>query len=109
MTRKRFALIAVLSVALVAAQSSPKGDAEFRLKAYDVHKSMTTASPYKDMSWSFVGPTNISGRMTDIAVADYPDHRRLYAASCCGGLWESDDVGQTWTPVFERFASTTLG
>ena len=70
---------------------------------------MTQAVPYKDQSWSFLGPTNVSGRIADVAVADYPTFRRLYAGSCCGGLWLSDDLGQTWRPVFEHEASTAIG
>ena len=38
------------------------------------------------MNWSFVGPTNISGRIADVAVADRGASRRLYAGSCCGGV-----------------------
>ncbi len=92
----------------LGAQSSG-GDNEFRLEAYETHTAMTQASPYKDMAWSFLGPTNVSGRMADVAVADYPTFRRLYAASCCGGLWQSDDLGETWHPVFEHFASSAIG
>ena len=47
--------------------------------------------------------------MADVAVADYPTFRRLYAASCCGGVWKSDDLGQTWKPVFEHAASSAIG
>ena len=71
-------------------------DHESHLKAYDRHKAMASSSPYKNLSWSFVGPTNISGRIADVAVADRGASRRLYAGSCCGGVWTSDDLGQTW-------------
>src|SRR5512140_1258007 len=98
----------VATMPFARAQTTAQGN-EFRLKAYDTHVAMTKASPYKDLNWSFVGPTNVSGRMADVAVADYPTFRRLYAASCCGGLWQSDDLGQTWQPVFEHFASSAIG
>ena len=70
---------------------------------------MTQSSPYRTMNWSFVGPTNISGRIADVAVADRGSSRRLYAGSCCGGVWASDDLGQTWQPVFDKEASTAVG
>jgi photosystem II stability/assembly factor-like uncharacterized protein len=53
--------------------------------------------------------TNISGRIADVAVADRGSSRRLYAGSCCGGLWASDDLGETWQAVFEKEASTAIG
>ena len=84
-------------------------DHESHLKAYDRHKAMASSSPYKNLSWSFVGPTNISGRIADVAVADRGASRRLYAGSCCGGVWTSDDLGQTWQPVFVNEASTAIG
>src|SRR5215510_7799812 len=98
----------VVTLATTAAQA-PKAGADFRVKAYETHLAMTQASPYKDQSWSFLGPANVSGRIADVAVADYPTFRRLYAGSCCGGLWQSDDVGQTWKPVFEHAASSAIG
>ena len=103
-----------LSVALlvslsIGAQTPPAGDHTAHLKAWDAHKAMAQSSPYKAMNWSYVGPTNISGRMTDVAVSDHGTSRRLYAGSCCGGVWASDDLGQTWQPVFDQQASTSIG
>jgi photosystem II stability/assembly factor-like uncharacterized protein len=98
-----------LPLAPLGAQTGPPGDHAAHLKAWDVHESMTQASPYRAMNWTFIGPTNISGRIADVAVADRGSSRRLYAGSCCGGLWASDDLGQTWQAVFEKEASTAIG
>jgi photosystem II stability/assembly factor-like uncharacterized protein len=103
------ALSALFGTMTFARAQMAARDNEFRFKAFDTHRAMTQASPYKDLSWSFLGPTNISGRMADVAVAEYPTFRRLYAGSCCGGLWLSDDVGVTWRPVFEQAASSAIG
>jgi len=108
-------LIALSTVALLlgftatGAQAPPDGDHAAHLKAWDAHKAMTQSSPYRTMNWSYVGPTNISGRIADVAVADRGSSRRLYAGSCCGGVWASDDLGQTWQPVFDKEASTAIG
>jgi photosystem II stability/assembly factor-like uncharacterized protein len=118
MTRRpsvRLSLIAGPAVALLLgfsatrAQAPKDGDHAAHLKAWDAHKAMTQSSPYRAMTWQFVGPTNISGRIADVAVADRPSGRRLYAGSCCGGLWASDDLGQTWQAVFDKEASTAIG
>lgn len=103
------AALAMLPAIKIDAQTPPAGDHTAHLKAWDVHKAMAQASPYKAMNWSYIGPTNISGRMTDVAVADHGDSRRLYAGSCCGGAWASDDLGQTWQPVFDKEATTSIG
>ena len=93
-----------LGLSAIGAQAPSAGDHTAHLKAWDAHKAMAQSSPYKAMNWSYIGPTNISGRMTDVAVADHGTSRRLYAGSCCGGVWASDDLGQTWQPVFDKAA-----
>ena len=98
---------AALVVSLVA--QTPASSHDAHLKAFDTHKAMTSSSPYKNLSWSFAGPTNVSGRVTDVAVADHGTSRRLYAGTCCGGVWKSDDFGQTWQVVFDEAASTSTG
>ncbi|HEX5214112.1 MAG TPA: hypothetical protein VFV98_01545 [Vicinamibacterales bacterium] len=99
----------LLGLSTTRAQAPQAGDHAAHLKAWDAHKAMAQSSPYKAMNWSFVGPTNISGRIADVAVADRGSSRRLYAGSCCGGLWVSDDLGQTWQAVFEQQPSTAIG
>ena len=103
------AAVLFLGFSATGAQAPPAGDHTAHLKAWDAHKAMTQSSPYRTMNWSFIGPTNISGRIADVAVADRGSSRRLYAGSCCGGLWASDDLGQTWQAVFDKEASTAIG
>ena len=93
----------------VGAQTTPAGDHTAHLKAWDAHKALAQSSPYKAGTWSYIGPTNISGRMTDVLAVDHGSSRRIYAASCCGGLWASDDLGQTWQPVFDQEATSSIG
>ena len=101
--------VLVLGFTATGAQAPQAGDHTAHLKAWDAHKAMAQSSPYRTMNWSFVGPTNISGRIADVAVADRGTSRRLYAGSCCGGVWVSDDLGQTWQAVFNQEASTAVG
>jgi photosystem II stability/assembly factor-like uncharacterized protein len=98
-----------LSFPAVDAQAPAGADHTAHLKAWDAHKARAQSSPYKAMNWSYLGPTNISGRMTDVVAVDHGTSRRLYAGSCCGGVWASDDLGQTWMPVFDQQASTSTG
>ena len=84
-------------------------DAEFVLKAYDTYRSMRQTSPYRGLRWQPLGPTNISGRATDIAVADRGTSRRIYVGYATSGLWVTDDNGSTWLPIFDDQASTSIG
>ena len=93
----------------LSAQAPPKADAEFLRKAYDTYTSQRQGSPFRSSSWSYLGPTNISGRATDIAVADKNGQRRIYAAYATSGVWKTDDNGGTWQAVFEHMASTSIG
>ena len=93
----------------LGAQTSTKADAEYLLEAYDTYRSMQQSSGYRTIPWQYLGPTNISGRATDIAVADRGDSRRIYAAYATSGVWKTDDHGATWQPVFENYASTSIG
>ncbi len=84
--------------------------AEERLERYERHVAMTKSSPYSGLSWQFVGPTNISGRMTDVAVVEpRGDNYTMYVAGASGGVWKTTNEGTTWDPVFEHGPSTSIG
>ena len=70
---------------------------------------MASTSPYAPIPWQYLGPTNISGRATDIAVADTRSGRRIYAGYATGGVWESDDNGASWNSIFDDYPSTSIG
>src|ERR1051325_11931747 len=65
-----------------------RADAEFLRKAYDTYRGMAAASPYRSIAWTFIGPTNISGRSTDNAVPEENGRRRMYVAHATGGVVE---------------------
>jgi photosystem II stability/assembly factor-like uncharacterized protein len=97
------------SVLSTATQTAPKADAEFLRHAYDGYQTQRAASPYQSAAWSYLGPTNISGRSTDAAIADKDGHRSVYVAYATSGVWKTDDDGATWKAVFEQMPSTSIG
>jgi hypothetical protein len=114
--RTTFGIIGLIAAAIfgwalapTGAQTPSAGDHTAHLKAWDAHVAMTQSSPYRNLSWSYIGPTNVSGRVADVAAADHGASRRLYAGTCCGGVWKTDDLGQTWQVVFDQAASTSTG
>jgi photosystem II stability/assembly factor-like uncharacterized protein len=95
-----------------AAPAAPAvvADAAFRVKAWDQFVSMRGSSPFKDLKWQHLGPTNISGRVVDVAVANRKGKTRaIYVATASGGLWKTENEGQTFEPIFEQAASVQGG
>ena len=85
-------------------------DPQLRLQWYDQQVEMKKTSKFKDLKWQFLGPTNISGRCTDVAVvAPKGKAYTMYMAAASGGVWKTDNEGTTWAPVFDQAASTAIG
>jgi photosystem II stability/assembly factor-like uncharacterized protein len=85
-------------------------DPEARLQMYEAHKAMAESSIFKNNPWQFVGPTNVSGRMTDIAVVTPKgENYTIYAAGASGGVWRTKNEGVSWEPIFEQGPSTSIG
>lgn len=55
-----------------------------------------------------VGPTVMSGRVTDIEV-DPNDATHFYVAYASGGLWETKNNGTSFTPLFDYEKVMTIG
>lgn len=85
-------------------------DFETRLESFEIHRRMREATPHKSLPWHFLGPDNVSGRVTDLAV---PTPRggtyTIYAATATGGVWRTRNEGTTWEPIFDREASVSIG
>ena len=85
-------------------------DPQVRLQMYQAHVAMTERSPFRNHPWQFVGPTNVSGRMTDVdVVRPKGESYTIYVAGASGGVWRTANEGVTWEPVFEHAASTSIG
>ncbi len=83
---------------------------ELRLKGFEEYKALQASSKFKDLKWQFVGPTNISGRVTDVAVVSPKGQSyTIYVASASGGVWKTDNEGTTWTPIFENMVTAAVG
>jgi photosystem II stability/assembly factor-like uncharacterized protein len=59
-------------------------------------------------TWSFVGPDNVGGRITDIQSSPSRPET-IYVASAAGGVFRSDDHGATMRPLFDGQASLSIG
>jgi photosystem II stability/assembly factor-like uncharacterized protein len=116
---RRTLILAALPVlsALVLAQPKPvkpkvlqSTGPELRLKGFEEYQAMRAASKFRDLKWQFLGPTNISGRVTDVAVvAPKGRNYTIYVASASGGVWKTENEGTTWAPIFENMVTAAIG
>ncbi len=71
-------------------------------------KKLSKNQNEEDLTWEFVGPTNIGGRVVDIEFN--PNNPNIvYAAAATGGVFKSIDMGVNWLPIFDDQPSLTIG
>src|SRR5688572_11308375 len=58
--------------------------------------------------WQFVGPTNIGGRVVDVAV-DPVVSDTIYVAAATGGVWKSTDAGAHFTAIWPATNPQSMG
>ncbi len=107
--RSAFLLVAALSVAIPAAAQDRMSATE-RLAEFERHRSLVATSPFRGLPWQRLGPTNISGRVTDVAVAEpRGETYTMYVGAAGGGVWKTENEGVTWTPVFTEEVTASIG
>ena len=65
-------------------------------------------SPATDQIWQELGPSNIGGRIRDIA-ADPTTQGVVYIATGSGGLWKSTDGGATFASTWDTYLPQSMG
>ncbi len=79
-----------------------------RLAGHERRLAMEQTTPFANLRFRNVGPEVQGGRIVDL---DGPRSRpeTLFAAFASGGLWRTDNKGGSWTPLFDRESSMTIG
>jgi len=105
-----FSILFSLGCTLNAQVKTAVTDGKVRLELYRQHQAILDTSALGKLHWQFLGPTNISGRCTDIeAVRPRGTSYTIYAATASGGIWKTVNEGVTWDPVFENAVTTDIG
>lgn len=93
-------MLALSFMILGQAQVKPTSGVE-RLKSLDTKNKNAENSSLKDISFRNIGPAIMSGRVDDIEV-NPNDPTEFYVAYATGGLWHTQNNGQSFTPIFDK-------
>src|SRR5215213_6056655 len=94
----------ILSIAVLASLLiSPRAQFEGQSR-----QTGTWANILSSLRPRSLGPTNMGGRIMDIAVYG-PRPQVFYVATASGGLWKTENAGTTVRPVFQNESSVSLG
>jgi photosystem II stability/assembly factor-like uncharacterized protein len=90
-----YGVIAVICCAALGAQT-PAGTDGIRPESF------------KGLEFRSIGPSLTTGRISDVDI-DPRNPNVWYVASASGGLWKTENRGNTFTPVFDDYGSYSLG
>jgi len=86
-----------------------------RVKAADEYREMrakaraaSALSTEAALNWQLAGPTNVPGRITDLAI-DPNDSATIYAANAGAGIFKTTDRGLTWKAIFDEVGTYSMG
>lgn len=82
--------------------------ADERLNGLKKRKLLDETSVLKDIKFRNIGPGIMSGRVVDIE-ANPADPTEFYVAYATGGLWYTNNNGQSLTPVFDKAETLNMG
>jgi len=77
-------------------------------QAQRIRSTTASAAQRQGDRWTMAGPTNIGGRLVDLAV--HPTHPdTVYVAAATGGVWKSTDSGTTLQQAWPDDVSQSMG
>ena len=105
-TYKLFSALLISVSPIFAQQQASTGDAI--KNGIQKKEELTKNSIVKNIPLKNVGPTVMSGRITDFSV-NPEDPTEFYAAYATGGLWYTNNNGTTFTPVMDNSPTQKIG
>ncbi|MBD3868228.1 MAG: glycosyl hydrolase [Acidobacteria bacterium] len=102
---KKLCTLILITLVLAAVPAMAKKKAAGGSKA---DEGPWTASTFSGLALRNIGPALTSGRIADFAV-DPRNRKRFFVAVASGGVWKTENAGTTWTPVFDKEGSYSIG
>ena len=105
---KRLFTISALFCAFIAQAQIKATPAQERLKTIEQRKQLLNRSTLNETGFRNIGPSVMSGRVVDIEV-NPQDPTEFYVAYASGGLWHTQNNGQSFVPIFDSVDILTIG
>lgn len=80
----------------------------FFISSLSAQETSLKSSTVSGLKFRNVGPALTSGRVIDLAV-NPNNHHQWYIAAASGGVWKTDNAGNTFTPIFDGQGSYSIG
>lgn len=81
---------------------------EHYLNALQQAQALQQSSLLRNISWQLAGPTNIGGRITDLAI--HPSNPQTwYVGAASGGIFKTTDGGANWQHLFTQAPVISIG
>ena len=90
------------------AQQPSSTPAAERRQGFEKRKTLLENSLVANVPFHSIGPTVFSGRVADLEVWE-KDPTHFYVAYASGGLWKTENNGQSFVPLFDHEMVMTLG
>ncbi|HNK29159.1 MAG TPA: hypothetical protein PKG65_09565, partial [Ferruginibacter sp.] len=76
--------------------------------SYEIAAQKISLSQFKNLKPRNIGPAGMSGRITSLdVVVDNPNI--IYLGSASGGVWKTENSGNSWTSVFDDQPTQNIG
>ncbi len=102
MKKQAMQLLAIMLTIFLASTSLA------RQKKDDKEKSGLNSGLLSGLKMRGIGPALMSGRIGDIVV-DPQKRSTWYIAVSSGGVWKTVNSGATWSPIFDKYGSYSIG
>jgi photosystem II stability/assembly factor-like uncharacterized protein len=101
--RKTWVYLLALAILLPAPPALAQRGEEEEDKPPELNSSLVSGLKLRN-----IGPALMSGRVIDIAV-DPVRRSTWYVAMASGNVWKTVNAGTTWTPIFDKYGSYSIG
>lgn len=103
-----FLSLALISISFFGFAQQPATAADAIQKGLQQKKQMEMSSLVKNVSFTNIGPTVMSGRVVDVAI-NPKNTTEFYVAYASGGLWYTQNNGTTFEPILDETSTNNLG
>ena len=99
--------IPLLAFPLIAARVAPQGRGSGQAER-EAAINQSTDPLLHSVRFRAIGPASMGGRIDDIAVSE-SDPNVIYVGYAAGGVFKSENNGTTFVPVFDTYATASIG